>query len=38
MPFYAYRCSKCDKNFEIAAPMADSAKPRKCECGAKAVR
>jgi len=38
MPFYAYRCSKCDKSFEIAAPMADSAKPRKCECGAKAVR
>lgn len=38
MPTYCYLCSICGENFEIAAPMSESSKPRKCVCGGKAVR
>jgi len=38
LAIYCYSCSKCGENFEVTAPMSESSKPRKCECGGEAIR
>ncbi|MGV8082699.1 MAG: FmdB family zinc ribbon protein [Coriobacteriia bacterium] len=39
MPTYDYRCSACDKNFEVSRPMGKAAAEEDCpECGAPASR
>ncbi len=39
MPTYEYRCSKCNKEFELKRPMSESKKTAICpECGSRANR
>ncbi len=38
MPIYEYKCPKCESRFEVIAPMSQSSKQRKCECGHTAKR
>jgi len=39
MPVYQYNCEKCDKDFDVVKPMAESSRPESCPtCGNNADR